>query len=105
VGNNYLVGITENIGNLSNLKYFYLNINRLIKIPSSIGNCKQLYELDVVRCGALVLPAELSELPRLELVYMDNRTTPFYQNPRYRLRQSIRVVGGDELLYRSSQSQ
>lgn len=104
-GNNYIETMTENIGNLVNLKFLYLNKNRLKKIPASIGKCQKLQELDVVRCGAMVLPPELADIPRLENVYMDERTIAFYQNPAYRFRQYIIVVQPGDLLYRSTQNQ
>jgi hypothetical protein len=52
----------------------------------------------------LQLPTSLSGLPRLELVYIDDRTTPFYPNPRFfRFQKIITVLRDDEYPYRRSQ--
>jgi Leucine-rich repeat (LRR) protein len=88
---------------LSSLQFLYVGRNSLSRLPESLGKLRKLQELDVVRSGALQLPTSLGDLPRLELVYIDNRTTPFYQNPAYQQYQRIIVIEREsQYPYRSS---
>ena len=43
-----LTELPKEIGLLEKLEYLYLNTNKLTKLPSSIGNLKNLVELNVV---------------------------------------------------------
>ena len=98
----YKVLVMQNLL-MKNLRFLYIADNRLYTIPESIGNCKLLLEVDLVRCGVLALPYSISKLMKLEDVYIDDRVMPFYPNPRLRFRQRITVISSGNTLYRSSQ--
>ena len=101
--NNELTFISSAIKNLSSLKFLFLGRNHLKYIPEELAFCSLLQELDLVYCGVINLPQSLSNLPKLELVYIDNRTIPFYSNLRMRYRQNIHVIPNGQYPYRFSQ--
>ncbi|MCB0698248.1 MAG: hypothetical protein KDC11_00290, partial [Chitinophagaceae bacterium] len=104
VGDNYLESLPENIGNLTELRFLYINRNKLFNIPESVANLQNLQELDAVRCGVLKLTNAFSDIWTLENVYIDERTTPFYQNPQFIGRQNIEIVGRERNFYRPTQN-
>jgi hypothetical protein len=89
---------------MQNLRFLYLNKNKIQSLPESIGKCQKLQELDVVRCGIIRMPSSLNTIRALENVYIDERTIPFYENRQYRFRQVIHVIQPGDLLYRPSQN-
>jgi hypothetical protein len=104
VGNNYLEHLPENIGNLSALRYLFINRNLLRAIPESVSKLESLQELDAVRSGVMKLTNAFSDIWSLEYVYIDERTIPFYQNPRFMWRQQIIVVERESNMYRPTQN-
>ena len=103
VGINMLETLPKDIGKLESLRFLYIGRNRIDRIPESIGNCQKLQELDAAYCGVLRLTNALSDIRKLENVYIDSRTVMFYQNPRNAWRQRVKVVDGDSNIYRTSQ--
>ena len=101
--NNELEFISSDIKKLSALRFLFLGRNHLKYIPEELAYCSLLQELDVVYCGVINLPSSLSNLRKLELVYIDNRTIPFYSNLRMRYRQTIQVIPNGKYPYRFSQ--
>jgi Leucine-rich repeat (LRR) protein len=81
---------------MQGLRFLYLGYNSIDEIPPSIGYCQRLQELDVVHAGILRLPPQLANIQRLDYVYIDQRTQPFYQNPRFERRQRIIVTQQSE---------
>lgn len=63
--NNNLTEIPESIGNLIDLKYLILNNNNLIKIPESIGNLKNLNTLHLTNNNLYEIPDAIGNLKNL----------------------------------------
>jgi len=72
LGYNALTVLPDEIGLLTNLKYLNIGKNNLTELPESIGNLTHLIELKVINSGIFMqLPASISNLSRLEYIYLD----------------------------------
>ncbi|XP_026711129.1 leucine-rich repeat and calponin homology domain-containing protein 3 isoform X17 [Athene cunicularia] len=85
-GNNKLVSIPEEIGQLRQLTELDVSCNEIQTIPPQIGNLESLRDLNVRRNNLVRLPEELAELPLIRLDFSCNKITTIpvcYRNLRH----------------------
>ncbi|NWX91276.1 LRCH3 protein, partial [Nothoprocta pentlandii] len=85
-GNNKLVSIPEEIGQLRQLTELDVSCNEIQTIPPQIGNLECLRDLNVRRNNLVRLPEELAELPLIRLDISCNKITTIpvcYRNLRH----------------------
>ena len=69
LSNNNLTKLSDNIGNLTNLTYFYLETNQLTYLPDSIGNLRKLTYFSLQENNITSLPNSICDL--INLTYFD----------------------------------
>ncbi|XP_025900916.1 leucine-rich repeat and calponin homology domain-containing protein 3 isoform X2 [Nothoprocta perdicaria] len=85
-GNNKLVSIPEEIGQLRQLTELDVSCNEIQTIPPQIGSLECLRDLNVRRNNLVRLPEELAELPLIRLDISCNKITTIpvcYRNLRH----------------------
>ena len=74
ISNNRLIELPSEIGNLSGLTHLYIHSNRLTQLPSEIEKLHNLLCLDISDNRLTHLPSEIGNLNNLR--YLDIRNNP-----------------------------
>jgi len=66
--NNRLISIPSSIGNLNSLEYLNLENNQLTKLPDTIGNLKSLRQLYLYKNHLITVPDTIGTLEKLKIL-------------------------------------
>ncbi|XP_077466851.1 DISP complex protein LRCH3 isoform X3 [Stigmatopora argus] len=74
-GNNKLVALPQEVGQLRHLTELDVSCNEIRSLPSQVGRLEALRDLNIRRNHLVTLPPELAELPLVRLDFSCNKVT------------------------------